>query len=379
MAILGVALGSGLLVTLLSLSEGIESRFFKTFQRLSGTISVSSKRSGVLGRLLGDMGDPLPASYAEEIKELSGVGIVAPYVVTQIPSAAVSLPAFAGLGLTGIGEGGEELFDFPTQKIVEGRSFEKEEEVIAGKHMVTDSKFLKQEIKVGDKFKAPVGKTGKFVELTIVGVFKTDDPINDYGFIGQESLVRKIAQIPEDKISAILVRVEDPSEAENIAGEIEDLFKGRKREVYAMVPAEAFESLSSFLGVLNAFLLAIALVAAVAGGMAVMVVMLLTSFERRREFGVLKASGWSNKNIIFSVLITSLTFSLLGAAFGLGLGAGAVFSIRYLLPGQEEMVTFTWEIFAWAAGVGTLTGLIGGLLPSLQAARVSPIETLRSE
>lgn len=378
LAILGVGLGSGLLATLLSLSEGIEGRFNQAFQQVSGTISITSEEGNVLGRMLGTVGDPLPKSYVEKIAEVEGVEIVFPYVVAQIPMSVLPTPTFMGVGLTGIGEDGEELLGSPNQNIIEGRSFEEEKEIIAGKHMITDSKFLGEEIKVGDKFEVPLGKTDEVIELTIAGIFETGNAVNDYAFIGKESLARKISQLSKDKISGILVQAKDPSQVSEIATQIEDLFKKKKTKVSAVVPTDILEQLNSFLGVFRSFLLAIALVAAIAGGMAVMVVMLLTGHERRREFGILKASGWSNGNIIFSVLITSLTLALLGVLIGLGLGAGAAVRIGSYIE-SPEFVTFNQDVFIWALGVGLVTGLVGGILPAINAARVSPIETLRSE
>lgn len=378
LAILGVGLGSGLLVTLLSLSEGIEARFNQTFQQVSGTISVFSEEDNVLSRLMGTSRDPLPKSYAKEIAQLEGAETVFPYVVAQIPMSAMPTPTFIGVGLTGIGEDGEELIGSPNENIIEGRSFEKENEIIAGKHMITDSKFLGEEIKVGDRFKVPIGKAGETIELAIVGVFETGDMINDYAFVGRESLARKVSQIPEDKINGILVRVGDPSRVNELAAQIEALFEDKDPAVTASVPADILEQLNSFLGVFRNFLLVIALVAAIAGGMAVTVVMLLTGHERRREFGILKAAGWSNRNIISSVLITSLTLALLGALLGLALGAGAAVLLGSFIE-TPELVAFTGEVFAWAFGVGFFTGLLGGILPAANAARVSPIETLRAE
>ncbi|NIT03547.1 hypothetical protein GTO10_01230, partial [Candidatus Saccharibacteria bacterium] len=99
-----------------------------------------------------------------------------------------------------------------------------------------------------------------------MGSFETGNAANDYGFVGRESLARKISQIAKKKVSGIEVKVEDPGRAEEIAGEIEELFKKKKPKVSTFVPADILESLNSFLGVFRAFLLAIALVAAVAGG-----------------------------------------------------------------------------------------------------------------
>ena len=91
LAILGVGLGSGLLVTLLSLSTGIRGLFSETFQSLSGTITVTTEGSGLLGRLLGNPGDPLPSSYIKRVESLEGIDLVAPYVAASMPWVRLGL------------------------------------------------------------------------------------------------------------------------------------------------------------------------------------------------------------------------------------------------------------------------------------------------
>ncbi len=380
LAIIGVGLGSGLLVVLLSLSGGIESRFNTTFQSLSGTISVSSEGGSLFGRFLGTTGDPIPKSYADKIAGLEGIDSAASFVSAPVRSDKFGPLGSFGVGLTGVIEGGE-LFGNPNQNIVEGRSFEKDNEIIAGSEIFDVSRFADFDLKVGDKVTVPIGSTRETLDLKLVGIFKTGEPTNDNGLFANEKTARDLANLKENQISGILVRVSNPEEVNDIAKNIEEVFKESDPLVSAFVPANIFESLSSFLDVFNLFLLSISLVAAAAGGTAVMVVMLLTVFERRQEFGILKAGGWSNRNVIVSVVITSLTLSILGAGVGLLVGSGAALGLQKLAGAvsDRQFIAFTWDIFAWAAGVGIVTGLLGGIIPAVSAARVSPIKTLRGE
>ena len=376
LAIVGVGLGSGLLVALLSLSSGIAGRFDTTFQSVSGTISVSAKGGSSFGRFLGATGDPLPASYAQQIEELEGISLTAPFVSAPVRSAKFGLLGQRGIGITGVIKG-DDLFGFPNAHITQGRPFEKSGEVIAGSEIFAVGSFSNLDLKIGDEIVVPTGKPQEFVTLTLVGIFETGDQLNDQGLFASVQTVREISGLGEGEINGILVQAENPENVDEIAKNIENLFSSAAPAVSTSIPGNLFESLGSFLDLLTIFLLAIALVAAAAGGTAVMVVMLLTVFERRREFGILKAAGWSNFNIISSVLITSLTLSILGVIFGLSLGSGVALAIKTV--SNLEIVAFGWQMFAWAGGVGLVTGLIGGLIPALSAARVSPIETLRGE
>src|SRR3989344_4667978 len=376
LAIVGVGLGSGLLVALLSLSSGIAGRFDTTFQSVSGTISVSAKGGSSFGRFLGATGDPLPASYAQQIEELEGISLTAPFVSAPVRSEKFGLLGQRGIGITGVIKG-DDLFGFPNAHITQGRPFEKSGEVIAGSEIFAVGSFSNLDLKIGDEIVVPTGKPQEFVTLTLVGIFETGDQLNDQGLFASVQTVREISGLGEGEINGILVQAENPENVDEIAKNIENLFSSAAPAVSTSIPGNLFESLGSFLDLLTIFLLAIALVAAAAGGTAVMVVMLLTVFERRREFGILKASGWSNFNIISSVLITSLTLSILGVIFGLSLGSVVALAIKTV--SNLEIVAFGWQMFSWAGGVGLVTGLIGGLIPALSAARVSPIETLRGE
>ena len=376
LAIVGVGLGSGLLVALLSLSSGIAGRFDTTFQSVSGTISVSAKGGSSFGRFLGATGDPLPASYAQQIEELEGISLTAPFVSAPVRSEKFGLLGQRGIGITGVIKG-DDLFGFPNAHITQGRPFEKSGEVIAGSEIFAVGSFSNLDLKIGDEIVVPTGKPQEFVTLTLVGIFETGDQLNDQGLFASVQTVREISGLGEGEINGILVQAENPENVDEIAKNIENLFSSAAPAVSTSIPGNLFESLGSFLDLLTIFLLAIALVAAAAGGTAVMVVMLLTVFERRREFGILKAAGWSNFNIISSVLITSLTLSILGVIFGLSLGSGVALAIKTV--SNLEIVAFGWQMFAWAGGVGLVTGLIGGLIPAVSAARVSPIETLRGE
>jgi putative ABC transport system permease protein len=380
LAIVGVGLGSGLLVALLSLSAGIESRFSNTFQEVAGTISVTAEGGTVVGQLLGTVGDPLPESYLARIKKIEGVGLAAPFVTAQVRSEKFGAIGAFGVGITGIIEG-EELFEDPNNRIKEGRSFSGGNEVIAGARLLESARFADVDINVGDTFTAPIGSTRELIELRLVGTYETGSETTNYGLFGPVALTRQLADIDEDQISGVQIRAADPQAVNEVAERIEAAFADDDPPVSASVPQNLFASLSSFTDIFNVFLLAIALIAAAAGGTAVMVVMLLTVFERRREFGILKAGGWSNSNIIGSVLITSLTLALLGSAIGILGGSGVVLVIQKVLEGVtgRGLVAFSPEMFLWAGGIGIITGLIGGILPALSAARVSPIETLRSE
>ncbi len=123
--------------------------------------------------------------------------------------------------------------------------------------------------------------------------------------------------------------------------------------------------------------LVIAVLALVIGGIGVMNTMLMAVIERRSEFALLSAVGWSGPQIAVRVLMEGVVTTIIGAIIGLLLGIiGAHLLVDAL--GAQEFVSP--QVSAWDLGrallVGVLLGVLGGLYPAWRAAHVSPARVL---
>jgi putative ABC transport system permease protein len=121
----------------------------------------------------------------------------------------------------------------------------------------------------------------------------------------------------------------------------------------------------------------IAVLALLIGGIGVLNTMMMAVIERRSEFALLSAVGWSGPQIAARVLIEGVVTTIIGAGFGLLLGTiGAQLLVDAL--GAKEFVAP--QVTAWDLGrallVGVLIGVLGGLYPAWRAARLSPAEVL---
>lgn len=122
------------------------------------------------------------------------------------------------------------------------------------------------------------------------------------------------------------------------------------------------------------------ILALVIGTVIVMNTMLLSFFERTREFGVMRAIGWARLRIVTLVVGEALLISLFGAATGVGLS----FAVTRVLERTPALLgilhaDFTagifWQALYTAAGIG----LLAAIYPAIRAARLEPLAALRRE
>lgn len=104
--------------------------------------------------------------------------------------------------------------------------------------------------------------------------------------------------------------------------------------------------------------------------------------NRQREIGTLRALGFSRTAILTSFLIEGIVLSALGGLVGAvaSLGMGAVkFSMMNFASWSEMVFSFepTPQVMGTALGAALMMGFVGGLLPAVKAAGVSPLAAMR--
>jgi putative ABC transport system permease protein len=122
------------------------------------------------------------------------------------------------------------------------------------------------------------------------------------------------------------------------------------------------------------------IIALIIGVIIVMNTMLLSFVERIREFGVLRAIGWSRARLLSLVMGEALLISLLGAAVGVGLSFALTTALEKLssLRGVLE-AQFSTGVFWTALYTAIVIGVLAALYPSLRAAVLRPGVALRRE
>jgi ABC-type lipoprotein release transport system permease subunit len=197
----------------------------------------------------------------------------------------------------------------------------------------------------------------------------------------QESFGRKTETGPS--YSSFIVRVKDPALAEQ-ASELID--KQKVTESFtAMTEKKYYANLSQTNLQFMYAAIVVAVVMAVGGVLGVMNTMFAAISQRRKDIGVLRLLGYSRWQVLVSFLTESLVIALIGGLLGLALGSLVDgWTAKSIVAGsggggKSIILTLLVDRTALFGGLGLtiVMGLVGGLMPSLSAMRLRPLESLR--
>jgi putative ABC transport system permease protein len=150
-----------------------------------------------------------------------------------------------------------------------------------------------------------------------------------------------------------------------------------KQNDFVVYTDDAFLSLyHTITGGIFALMALISSISLLVGGIGVMNIMLVAVTERTREIGVRKALGAPQQAILAQFLIESVLLTAVGGIAGVGLGA----TISWAIHAASQMPTY---VSVWSVVTGILfsavVGIFFGFYPAMRAARLDPVDSLRYE
>ncbi len=238
-----------------------------------------------------------------------------------------------------------------------------------------------------------VGKTIRLRRnaFTVIGVMAERGSVmfinfDDYVYMPVTTLQKKVMGI--DHISYFISKMKDPSSPEATVEEVSDTLRRRHeitdplREDFNVTSmAEAMDILNTVTSAITFLLLAIVIISLVVGGVGIMNVMYVAVTERTMEIGLRKAVGASSSNILRQFLIESILLTVVGGVIGCVLGTGFSFLISVIAKTMGLSWTFAVPLkaFVVALSFSAFFGIIFGVTPARAAAKLDPIEALRSE
>jgi len=256
------------------------------------------------------------------------------------------------------------------EKIVAGAPRLQSEDILLGAELASDLGAT-----VGDKVRL-VPSTGTGVTLTVTGLLdlgsKSANQRNAYVALHTaQALLNLIGGV-----SAINLSVRDIYAAETVAQAIQaatgveaDSWIYTNNQLYLAISAQrvANTAIRFFVGLAIAFGIAAVLIVSVV--------------QKSKEIGILRAMGASRSQIMRVFLLQGAVLGLAGSVFGSAVGAAAIQLWSVLVRNPDGTPLFPLEqdprLFAGAAVLATLTGLVAAVAPALRGARLDPVVAIR--
>jgi putative ABC transport system permease protein len=184
-------------------------------------------------------------------------------------------------------------------------------------------------------------------------------------------------------INGIYIKGSDESQLENVKFQVANILRLRHNidvpdndDFKITNQADILKTFNTIFGLLTTLIIAIAGISLVVGGIGIANIMLVSVVERTREIGIRKALGATDRAILSQFLIESVVISLVGGSIGIGLGisitfiSATAFKFAFVISGNAIAIGF---------GLSTAVGLIAGVIPAKNAAKLDPIVALRSD
>jgi putative ABC transport system permease protein len=143
-----------------------------------------------------------------------------------------------------------------------------------------------------------------------------------------------------------------------------------------VVPAGLLEQRRRTSQIFQIVMICIAGISLLVGGIGIMNIMLATVLERTREIGIRRAIGARQADIIRQFLTEAVLISILGGLIGIAFGVSMSWIIG-AAAGWSTVVSTISVVVAFSVSVGI--GLLFGIYPARQAAKLDPIEAIRYE
>jgi putative ABC transport system permease protein len=244
-----------------------------------------------------------------------------------------------------------------------------------------EKKLYTRHLKLGDDLRI------EGQDFEIVGILKRSASVfgNEFIIMNDEPM-REVLDIG-DEVDLIAVKVQDADMVPLIAERIEkEMRKSRdveegKEDFSVETPEQVIETMGKILDYVTWFLVFIAMISLVVGGIGIMNTMFTSVLERRKEIGIMKSIGARNRNVLTLFLIESGVLGLAGGTIGILLGMGLSKSVEVIatLALGTQLIqahyTLTWILIPLIFSF--VIGTISGVMPAMQAANLKPVDALR--
>lgn len=354
LAVMGIAVGVMLITSLLLIMDGLENSISESVEIISGNLIVQKEGSIDLTSSIVNI------SLVNTLKNNRDIKAVSPEIHVAKRLDKAGLLGF--VVLIGITESYGELVS--EEYIKYGKIFNENE---TGKANIG--------IRLAEQLNIGLDETLiiESIEFKINGIFETNTLIDSTTLLVPLSDARKLSGLPNEVVSIIEIRPTSPDRANSIKKYVESEFDGYE----VIFPQELLEAGEEIMATLRGVILTISSIAVIIGGIGIANTMLMSVLERTSEIGVLKATGWSNFNVSYSIVMESIGIGIIGGILGTTLGISASLAASELIPNLNVQITLIplSQSFLFAI----VLSILSGIYPAIKASRISPIAAIKGE
>ncbi|QQG52521.1 MAG: ABC transporter permease [Candidatus Falkowbacteria bacterium] len=399
LTILGITIGVAGVIIIMSLGGGAQSLILGQVTKLGSNLLY------IIPGRVADNGAPIPGLVITSLVENDAQALRNKGRLPYVSAVAASVSGTANITwnnktvdttFSAIDEDYTRVVDFTMQS---GQFFSAAEEDGGANVVVLGSEISDELFK--DSGTNPIGQVIKIksvtqndaggVPLRVIGVIASR---GSSFFQNQDRLVFLPLTIGQNQIlginhlNSIQIKVSDSAYVDDTIATIKTVLKQQHHildeadvDFEIRNQAEAVKILSTITDALSLFLVAMAGISLVVGGIGILNIMVATVGERTREIGLRKAVGATKKAIRNQFLLEAVLLTSLGGFIGIIIGV----LVSYIIALVMQKLDYDWAFIIsvgsilLSVGVSVLTGIVFGLFPAIKAAKLDPIDALRYE
>ncbi|MBS3084235.1 ABC transporter permease [Candidatus Pacearchaeota archaeon] len=384
LTLLGIFIGIATVVSLISLGGGLKTAINSQFG-ISSTEIISVQAGGLnaYGPPGSGVVSPLTMDDVEAIGRLNTVEIAIPRHVASGKMEFNEVVQFGYAMSIPMRDARKITYDTLELEVETGRLLNEQDtdKVVLGNNFFVNEEIYGKTIKPGDNV---VVQEKRF---EVVGIIKKKG-----SFIFDNIVMMNEKQLVDlfdygDKVDIIAVKIKSKDLMDKAVDEIEKEMRKRRgvkigeENFEVSTPQAALSTVNQVLTGIQIFLVMIAAISIIVGGVGIVNTMTTSVLERTKEIGIMKAIGAKNSDIFYLFLIESGLLGLVGGIAGIILGIGVGYFGTVMINsflGASSSPKIDWILIAFTFLGSFIVGAVSGIIPAIRAANQKPVEALRS-